>query len=373
MQRVVAGLKSLIEGPLAGSDRAEELNGRGLEANRHGETSAALGLLLQAHTAAPADARFILSAANMHLKLGQPTEACVLYKKLESLSLTSRQSEIARSKQSAAASMTPREHQTPREQPTEAPGRPGLRSGVNSQLETAARDRSSASSPRSSISTPLTTAGARSGPVPGSRSQDGTSRGGGGSSAAAAAPASRSTDCLSLTATISSGRVPPTLLARLGVGSFAAVWSAREASGKLTSLVGKGVLSACGDDSASVTRPAFLGGQGAPAHPRAQPRPPRPPRPPRSLRRRPAAHLRAWLSRRKPPEPPLSVARLVAVKVMPLPIDTKEGELQKELRSEILLMRSFTHRNVSALHAAAHAHPCTRRRTHTHAHAPYSL
>ena len=62
-----------------------------------------------------------------------------------------------------------------------------------------------------------------------------------------------------------------------------------------------------------------------------------------------------------------------AVKGMPLPIDTKEGELQKELRSEILLMRSFTHRNVSALHAAAHAHPCTRRRTHTHAHAPYSL
>ena len=172
----------------------------------------------------------------MHLKLGQPTEACELYKKLESLSLTSRQSEIARSKQSVAASMTPREHQTPREQPTEAPGRPGLRSGVSSRLEPAARDRSSASSPRSSIGSPPL--------VPGSRSQDGTSRGGRGSSAAAAAPASRSTDCLSLAATISSGRVPPTLLARLGVGSFAAVWSGREASGKLTSLVGKGVLSA---------------------------------------------------------------------------------------------------------------------------------
>ena len=203
----------------------------------------------------------------MHLKLGQPTEACELYKKLESLSLTSRQSEIARSKQSVAASMTPREHQTPREQPTEAPGRPGLRSGVSSRLEPAARDRSSASSPRSSIGSPPL--------VPGSRSQDGTSRGGRGSSAAAAAPASRSTDCLSLAATISSGRVPPTLLARLGVGSFAAVWSGREASGKL-----------------------------------------------------------------------------VAVKVMPLPIDTKEGELQKELRSEILLMRSFTHRNVIAFHDA---------------------
>ena len=64
----------------------------------------------------------------------------------------------------------------------------------------------------------------------------------------------------------------------------------------------------------------------------------------------------------EPPESPLSVARLVAVKVMPLPIDTKEGELQKELRSEILLMRSFTHRNVTA----------PRRRPRTHTHAPYS-
>ena len=62
----------------------------------------------------------------------------------------------------------------------------------------------------------------------------------------------------------------------------------------------------------------------------------------------------------EPPESPLSVARLVAVKVMPLPIDTKEGELQKELRSEILLMRSFTHRNVTA--------PRRRPRTHTPMH-----
>ena len=50
MERVVSGLRSLIEGPLAtGSDRAEELNGRGLEANRHGDTSAALGFFLEAH------------------------------------------------------------------------------------------------------------------------------------------------------------------------------------------------------------------------------------------------------------------------------------------------------------------------------------
>ena len=50
MERVVSGLRSLIEGPLARSDRsAEELNGRGLEANRHGDTSAALGFFLEAH------------------------------------------------------------------------------------------------------------------------------------------------------------------------------------------------------------------------------------------------------------------------------------------------------------------------------------
>ena len=75
----------------------------------------------------PADARFILSAANMYLKLGQPTEACELYKKLESLSLTARQSEIARSKQRVAASMTPmtpREDQARREPPAVALGRP---------------------------------------------------------------------------------------------------------------------------------------------------------------------------------------------------------------------------------------------------------
>ena len=208
----------------------------------------------------PADARFILSAANMHLKLGQPTEACELYKKLESLSLTARQSEIARSKQRVAASMTP---MTPREDqarpgpgkapapgtapgpgtastrgqprpgtaPPEAPGRPGPRSGASSQLgaavapargssgggsgsgrsssgrpEAAARDRSSASSPgdRGEIA---------------ARSRRDRSSAGSPSSASSTPP-------------IASGRVPPTLLARLGTGSFAAVWRAREASGK---------------------------------------------------------------------------------------------------------------------------------------------
>ena len=188
----------------------------------------------------PADARFILSAANMHLKLGQPTEACELYKKLESLSLTARQSEIARSKQRVAASMTP---MTPREDqarpgpgkapapgtapgpgtastrgqprpgtaPPAAPGRPGApeapgRPGPRSRAEPAARDRSSASSPgdRGEIA---------------ARSRRDRSSAGSPSSASSTPP-------------IASGRVPPTLLARLGTGSFAAVWRAREASGK---------------------------------------------------------------------------------------------------------------------------------------------
>ena len=198
----------------------------------------------------PADARFILSAANMHLKLGQPTEACELYKKLESLSLTARQSEIARSKQRVAASMTPmtpREDQARREAPAEAlgrpepgkapapgtapgsgtastrgqprpgtappaaPGRPGApeapgRPGPRSRAEPAARDRSSASSP-----------GDRGESAARSR-RDRSS---------ASSPSSASS-----TPPIASGRAPPTLLARLGTGSFAAVWRAREASGK---------------------------------------------------------------------------------------------------------------------------------------------
>ena len=49
MDRIVSGLKRLIDGPLAGNDRAEELNGRGLDANRNGNTRTALGLFLEAH------------------------------------------------------------------------------------------------------------------------------------------------------------------------------------------------------------------------------------------------------------------------------------------------------------------------------------
>ena len=217
----------------------------------------------------PADARFILSAANMHLKLGQPAEACELYKKLESLSLTARQSEIARSKQRVAASMTPttpREDQAreapaeapgrpgpgkapapgtapgpgtapargqprPGTSPPEAPGRPGPRSGASSQLGAAVAPARSSSgggsgSGRSSSGRPEAAARDRcSASSPGDRGEIAARSRRDRSSASSPSSASS-------TPPIASGRAPPTLLARLGTGSFAAVWRAREASGK---------------------------------------------------------------------------------------------------------------------------------------------
>ena len=87
---------------------AEELNAKGLESNKRGETRGALGFFLEAHQMCPEDARFVLSAANMHLKLGEAEAARSLYAKLKTLSMTPRQMEIARTKQGwAAASMTP--------------------------------------------------------------------------------------------------------------------------------------------------------------------------------------------------------------------------------------------------------------------------
>ena len=114
---------------------ADELNAKGLECNRRGDTRGALTLFLEKHTAPvttssrsghapatpsacedpaliltltptltdalalfleahqlrPSDARFVLSAANMHLKLGELPEATELYAKLDGLTMTPRQ------------------------------------------------------------------------------------------------------------------------------------------------------------------------------------------------------------------------------------------------------------------------------------------
>ena len=175
----------------------------------------------------------------MHLKLGQPTEACELYKKLESLSLTARQSEIARSKQRVAASMTPmtpREDQARREAPAEAPGRPGPGKAPAPGTAPGPGTASTRGQPRPGTAPPAAPGrpGAPEAPgQPGPRSRaepaarDRSSARSRRDRSSASSPSSASS-----TPPIASGRVPPTLLARLGTGSFAAVWRAREASGK---------------------------------------------------------------------------------------------------------------------------------------------
>ena len=86
----------------AASLHAEELNALGLEANKRGDARGALALFVEAHALLPTDARFLLSAANMHLKLGEASAACALYAKLQNLGMTPRQQEIARKKHGQA-------------------------------------------------------------------------------------------------------------------------------------------------------------------------------------------------------------------------------------------------------------------------------
>ena len=65
----------------------------------------ALALFLEAHQLRPSDARFVLSAANMHLKLGELPEATELYAKLDGLTMTPRQQEMARTKRRMCADL----------------------------------------------------------------------------------------------------------------------------------------------------------------------------------------------------------------------------------------------------------------------------
>ena len=52
--------------------QAELLYMRGIDANMAGETDLALRLFLASHALVPAEPRFVLSAANMMLKLADP-------------------------------------------------------------------------------------------------------------------------------------------------------------------------------------------------------------------------------------------------------------------------------------------------------------
>ena len=60
-----------------------ELHRRGLDANKAGDTRGALGFFLQAHAIRPDHIPYCLSAANMLLKLGEPTHALELYARAE--------------------------------------------------------------------------------------------------------------------------------------------------------------------------------------------------------------------------------------------------------------------------------------------------
>ncbi|KAL1514855.1 hypothetical protein AB1Y20_003940 [Prymnesium parvum] len=68
-----------------------ELDARGLAANRAGDAREALRCFARAHALAPRHSKFLLSAANMHLKLGAASAAAALYAELTHRALTPRQ------------------------------------------------------------------------------------------------------------------------------------------------------------------------------------------------------------------------------------------------------------------------------------------
>lgn len=63
-------------------DAAAEYNAEGLQHNREGDAHTALECFLKAHELAPTKCIYLLSAANMQLKLGEFTLAAVTYRSL---------------------------------------------------------------------------------------------------------------------------------------------------------------------------------------------------------------------------------------------------------------------------------------------------
>ena len=68
---------------LSPTKQAEQWYGAGIDANNGGDTERALAYFMQALSVEPERPNFLLSAGNMHLKLGQPAEALRLYKHCE--------------------------------------------------------------------------------------------------------------------------------------------------------------------------------------------------------------------------------------------------------------------------------------------------
>lgn len=73
------------------ASRAEQLNAQGLQANEGGEPARAFELFLAAHREQPDRACYLISAANMALKIGQYPKAVELYALSQSLRLTEKQ------------------------------------------------------------------------------------------------------------------------------------------------------------------------------------------------------------------------------------------------------------------------------------------
>ena len=73
---------------------ADMLNSLGLECNRDEATEQARRYFIAAHQLVPQEPRYLLSAANMHLKLGDAPSAIALYEKLRGMTLTQKQANM---------------------------------------------------------------------------------------------------------------------------------------------------------------------------------------------------------------------------------------------------------------------------------------
>lgn len=92
---------------MEGDAGAIECNRRGLEANAHGDVATALRLFLRARELRPEQPNYALSAANMHIKRGDPRAAISLFDEVlaEPDKLTEKQLHVARSKMEEAKAM----------------------------------------------------------------------------------------------------------------------------------------------------------------------------------------------------------------------------------------------------------------------------
>lgn len=77
---------------------ADTLNRRGLTANKLGQLETARKLFLAAAQLVPSDPRFLLSAGNMRMKLGETSEALGLYERIVEMPISQKQAAMVASK-----------------------------------------------------------------------------------------------------------------------------------------------------------------------------------------------------------------------------------------------------------------------------------